>query len=369
MTDKTAMKEAQAGRLFYDDTCHFCRTWIHRLLPVLRRLAVTPVPFENGADEAEMRLDWHDGRHFGGADAAIFLASRFWWARPFAWLARAPSLNGLAHRGYRHIADNRHCRNGHCELPVGPADRPRSRPLPLVLGWLFTTLLVGLAIVIAASVFPGNEATDGWWTMWVVAVALWVGFKAIAAGRCVPRPSLAYLLWPGMDAAAFVKRRPSDGTPIARRAMLSAAAFLLGGLVLLGIAFPWATEAGHPLAAGWMGMMGLVACLHFGSFALLGMFWNRVGFPVTPLMNAPWRADSLANFWGDRWNRAFSLVARIAVFRPLVRRLGVPAGTLAGFLLSGVAHELVISLPARAGWGWPTLYFLVQGIGVLVERQ
>lgn len=366
MTDKTASKETRDGRLYYDDTCSFCRNWISRVLPLLRKLAVNPVPFANGANEPEMRLHWHDGRRFGGAEAAIFLASRLWWTRPLAWLAGAPGFHGLANLGYRRIAITRHCRSGSCSLPS--STRRHRHPVSPALDWATTATLVGAAITLSALVFPGERTTDGWSTMWVIAIALWLGFKGMAAHRCFPRPGVAYLLWPGMDANAFIRRVPPKDRAFPRRDFLAASFFFLGGLLLIGIPFFLTIDGLPPVTAGWMGMIGLVCILHFGSFAFLAIFWNRVGFPVTPLMNAPWRAASLANFWGDRWNRAFSLIARIALFRPLVRRLGVTFGTFAGFLFSGIAHELVISLPSRAGWGWPTIYFLVQGVGVIAER-
>ena len=56
------------------------------------------------------------------------------------------------------------------------------------------------------------------------------------------------------------------------------------------------------------------------------------------------------------------------MFRPLLRRLGAAGATFVAFLVSGFIHELVISLPARGGYGLPTMYFAVQGLGVIFER-
>jgi alginate O-acetyltransferase complex protein AlgI len=41
---------------------------------------------------------------------------------------------------------------------------------------------------------------------------------------------------------------------------------------------------------------------------------------------------------------------------------------LIGFIFSGLVHEVVISLPARAWYGGPTLFFAIQGAGILAER-
>jgi alginate O-acetyltransferase complex protein AlgI len=84
-------------------------------------------------------------------------------------------------------------------------------------------------------------------------------------------------------------------------------------------------------------------------------------------MNKPLRATSLADFWA-RWNLPFTTWAFDTVFRPL-RRFSVSLATVATFFVSGLIHDLAISVPAGAGFGRPTLYFLIQGVAILVERK
>jgi alginate O-acetyltransferase complex protein AlgI len=140
------------------------------------------------------------------------------------------------------------------------------------------------------------------------------------------------------------------------------------GLALLYVAAP-RTQTFSPLLAGWLGMVGLILAIHFGMFQVMAGLWHRAGVKVTPLMNAPLTAVSLGEFWGRRWNTGFSLPARRYLLQPLARRIGVARATLVVFLVSGLVHELVISVPAGRGYGLPTAYFLLQGFGALFERS
>lgn len=77
----------------------------------------------------------------------------------------------------------------------------------------------------------------------------------------------------------------------------------------------------------------------------------------------------MSEFWGRRWNTAFRDLAHRFLFRPLATRFGPRAGVAAGFVFSGIVHDMVISLPAGGGYGGPTLYFTVQAFGLATERS
>ena len=232
--------------------------------------------------------------------------------------------------------------------------------------WLPLAILPMTAAWIAADWPP-------WALMWSLAVSVYAGCKwlslgdGIAAWRSSARRILGYLfLWPGMDARAFLApARQVDRPGFAE--WLAAAGKVLLGAILIGVAAPFVERS--PTAAAWIGMAGIVLVLHFGLFHLLSIAWRRQGIDAPPIMNSPLLATSLADFWGRRWNLAFRDLASAHVFRPLAGRVGPAGATMAAFLVSGVVHDVVISLPPRGGYGLPTLYFAIHGAGLLFERS
>jgi hypothetical protein len=144
-----------------------------------------------------------------------------------------------------------------------------------------------------------------------------------------------------------------------------------GVKIVFGAVLLWsvARQCRSMLLAGWVGMVGLAFVLHFGLFHAAAEVWRARGLNVNPVMCWPVAARSVGEFWGQRWNRPFSELAVRASLRPLARRYGVAVATISTFFASGLAHELVISFPARGGWGLPTGYFVVQGLAMLAERR
>jgi alginate O-acetyltransferase complex protein AlgI len=216
-----------------------------------------------------------------------------------------------------------------------------------------------------------------WAFMWALAAAIFVGCKWLTwwtwlGGGAAPAwRHLAYwLAWPGMDAPAFLEGGDED--PPRPREWAFAAVKLLVGIALTWLAI-WgpaaAPERVHPLLYGWLGMIGLVFVLHFGSFHLLSCAWRAAGVDARPLMAAPILATSVGEFWGRRWNRAFRDLTHRFLYGPLARRLGAAPALALAFLASGLVHDLVLSLPARGGWGLPTLYFALQAGAIAVERS
>ncbi len=209
--------------------------------------------------------------------------------------------------------------------------------------------------------------------MWAVAFAVFVACKAISI-RGMPRAGVpawrrtAYTCaWPGLDAGTFWDARKTAPSPGAGEWMFAIAKTGIGLILLFAVARY--VPAARPITRGWIGMMGLVMSLHFGFFHLLSCLWRSKGIAARPLMDWPIRATGLSDFWGRRWNTAFRDFTHRFLFRPMSERLGPRRAVIAGFLFSGLIHDLVVSVPAGGGYGGPTLFFLLQGFGLLAERS
>jgi hypothetical protein len=146
---------------------------------------------------------------------------------------------------------------------------------------------------------------------WLLAASLFLALKWVTlAGSKKPASAgrlVGYvLLWPGMNADAFLTQ-PAPPRPPVREWMLAIASLACGAVFVVV-----AVQRVHdwrPLFVGWMGLLGLGLFLLFGVFHLLSILWRLAGVCAKPIMNAPLAATSLDDYWGDRWNRAFSFWA------------------------------------------------------------
>jgi uncharacterized membrane protein YhaH (DUF805 family) len=248
-------------------------------------------------------------------------------------------------------------------------ERPAARPLSAWRGWPPLLLLPAAVLLLTPATWPS------WALTWLLAFAIFAGLKWLTWRR-TPAPAApwwrhaAYLVaWPGLDAAAFLSPEPlpPSAKPEPDEWGRAARNLLLGALVFWGLAR--LVPHGWPVVTGWVVLVGLGLMLHFGSLQLFSCAWRAAGVDARPLMKRPTVSTSVSEFWGRRWNTAFRDLAHRFLFRPLTARLGPRWGLFAGFLFSGLVHDLVISVPAGGGYGLPTLFFLVQAAGIGFERS
>jgi len=235
------------------------------------------------------------------------------------------------------------------------------------IGWLPISVLPLTAVAF-------RNLLPAWVFMWVLSFAIYLSLKWLTWWRARSRiahaswRSVAYLLaWPGMDAEAFLDASQRVPPP-ALTTWISATIETSLGVVLLWVVARSIPQRA-PLLRGWVGMLGLILLLHFGTFQIVALLWQKLGVKAQAIMCAPLRSTSLGEFWGKRWNLGFRQLSHELIFRPLHRRLGVDGAGFLVFAVSGLIHDLVISLPARGGYGLPTIYFLLQGTGMTIEHS
>ncbi len=253
-------------------------------------------------------------------------------------------------------------------LAVGEpdCDARRARRAAFI-GWMPLVVLPIVATSLQSQMKP-------WIFMWALSISIYSGSKWLSWWRvrksicCSAWRSAAYLFaWPGMDARAFLDETRRPTAPRLPQWLWAFLETVLGVFLLMVVARVFPPQ--QPLLRGWIGMLGLIFFLHFGTCQIAALFWQFLGVDAQPIMNAPLRAASISQFWGKRWNLGFHHLAHNFIFSPLHKTLSAGAATFLVFLISGLIHDLVISVPTQAGYGLPTAYFLLQCTGMSVERS
>jgi hypothetical protein len=246
--------------------------------------------------------------------------------------------------------------------------------------WLAWSLLIVAFVAIERSL---DGQPPGFRMVAIILVQLFalkgvVSVESHIAGEPRLRPAAWFIFsagWLGMRPAAFAGV-PGPARMGAGRLIRMGIARLLAGAGLIAAArASWVLTSGaldesaRLFLATALLLPGISLVLHFGLLNISAGSLRRLGAECHPLFRAPLKSKSLTEFWGRRWNLAFSEMATLAVVRPLRPHIGQKTAMAAAFLFSGLLHETAISVPVQAGYGLPMLYFLLHGVAVLIERR
>lgn len=246
----------------------------------------------------------------------------------------------------------------------------RNKKLSRTFAWI----IVGVTVVVSSLATSGQPPLV---RMLVIVFLQLLSMKIIVAAevyadtnRCKKFQWLAFSVgWFGMRPVLFEKL-PAPALPHMGLAYKGVTAMVAGFFLLyfsyLSERFP---EPSRYFISFLLLLIGVSLILHFGILNLVAAGWRWMGVDVAELFRSPYRSRSLKEFWGKRWNVAFSEMTALIAYRPLKGRLGTENAMIASFLLSGLLHEIAISLPVRTGYGLPMLYFSIHAAAMYAEER
>ncbi len=115
------------GVVFYDGNCNFCKNFIEKVQPLLKRNSLAAHPSSSteaqkalglkpGETPGEMKVLTAEKKLLGGADAIMFIIGKSWWGYPLYLFSRLPGVHYLFKVGYRFVSKRRYCISGKCEI-------------------------------------------------------------------------------------------------------------------------------------------------------------------------------------------------------------------------------------------------------------
>jgi predicted DCC family thiol-disulfide oxidoreductase YuxK len=126
------------GWILYDGDCPLCIHLAQHYGPALRRRHWELLPLQTPwvqerlglSREAllnEMRVLMPDGQSFGGAEAVVRIARRFWWGWPLWMISQLPGTTAMLKVIYAQVAAHRHLLKVTCDTKCSGRERQRRR--------------------------------------------------------------------------------------------------------------------------------------------------------------------------------------------------------------------------------------------------
>lgn len=241
---------------------------------------------------------------------------------------------------------------------------------PIWLGWFFPTGAVTLIHVCTS-----NELAI--FRMIALILVLLIGMKVVVARQY---PNLNFNLakwflycftWVGMNPEIFFKHRNTPDNSLLFRGTI----FFFAGLVTL-LVFRFTYNSKFPpedfiefYGLSLILIISLSLLLHFGLLNMSAWVLQHFRYPAYSLFRDPLRSESLRDFWGKRWNLAFTEMTSVLIFRPLSKNQSAILALAMAFIFSGLLHEVALSLSVNIGYGLPTLYFMIQFLLIIIEEK
>jgi hypothetical protein len=171
--------------------------------------------------------------------------------------------------------------------------------------------------------------------------------------------------WPGVSVAGFTERsqvRPETGS----RFLEAWLTFLSGIGLLIAVSL---IGRGQSTALNYVALFSILLIVHLGLIEVIADSIRLLGFSPPSLFDRPYLSISLRDFWSFRWNRAFVDMNKTFILGPLREKIPRALLTFSIFAVSGILHEIGISYADGVSWGHPLLYFVIQGLGMELEKH
>lgn len=202
--------------------------------------------------------------------------------------------------------------------------------------------------------------------MMALVVVLLTGMKVVVTAKKLKLPLYQWFLfcffWIGMNPNIMKTRSNTLNFLWLKKGCL----YISCGCILLLI-LTWRysgkeiPDGAEYYAASIVLLVALSQILHFGWLNINIFTFQCMGFKSYSLFRSPLLAKSLQDFWGRRWNIPFIEMTSVAFFRPLIGSVSPRMAMFFVFIFSGFLHEIALSLPINNGYGYPMLYFVLQG--------